>query len=143
MPCDIEVIHAGDFMKVGAHGRYDLASSRRALANLAATMLNRGFDRALLDLRDVASNALSATELFSLASTFKEAGFEHRHRVAVLHRYDRMGNADFFAMVVAEKGFNVRAFDSFEDAFLWLAEVEAVVLPECGTQQSQSESEQG
>src|SRR3954465_2351136 len=104
MPCDIEVIHVGDFMKVGARGRYDLASSRLALGNLATAMLKRGFDRALLDLRDVHSKALSATELYSLASTFKDAGFQQQHRLALLHRYDRIANVDFFAMFVMEKG---------------------------------------
>lgn len=142
MPCDIEVIHAGDFMKAGAHGQYDLASSRKALANLAAAMLRRGFDRALLDLRSVHSKALSATELYSLASTFKDAGFQQQHRLALLHRYDRVANADFFAMFVAEKGFNVRAFDNFEEAFNWLAEIE-LVMPESGPPQTPPTSNPG
>ena len=98
------------------------------MADLAAAMLKRGFDRALLDLRQVSSKALSATELFALAGTFKDAGFSHKHRVALLHRYDRIANADFFAMFVSEKGFNVSAFDSFEEAFEWLVQEEAVQL---------------
>jgi hypothetical protein len=131
MPCNIEVIYAGDFMKFDALGQYDLASSRRALAALASAMIDRGFDRALIDLRDVASKPLSATELFALASTFQDAGFEHSHRLALLHRYDRISNADFFAMFVSEKGFNVRAFESFEEAFGWLVETVLVEVPGC------------
>ena len=84
-------------------------------------MVARGVDRALLDVRNVMSASLTTTEIFSLATTFREAGFRHGHRLAVLHRPTRDAGAEFFALCAAQRGWNVCAFDSFEDAFDWLA----------------------
>src|SRR5204863_9833808 len=86
MPYNLQVIHAGDFLRAGAHGRPDLESSRRALAKVAQAMIARGLDRVLLDLRNVAGSGLTSTELFTLATTFHEAGFRQEHRLAVLPR---------------------------------------------------------
>src|SRR6478609_6993741 len=96
MPYDLHIIRAREFLRLGAQGKPDLASSRQGLAALAASMVRRGLDRALLDLRGV-QEGLSTPDLFSLACSFHEAGFHQHHRLAVLHRWNRMAQADFFA----------------------------------------------
>ena len=82
-------------------------------------MVRRGLDRAILDCRQV-EGMLSTTDLYRLATTFHEAGFQPDLRLAVLHRTNRIDRADFFAMCATNRGWNVRAFDTFEDAFEWL-----------------------
>ena len=121
MPCKLLVICAGEFLRADAHGKPDLQASRRVLADLAAAMIAGGFSRALLDVRNAGTPPLSTSDLFALATTFHEAGFRQEHRLAVLHRPDRIARADFFAMCAVQRGWNVCAFDTFEDAFEWLS----------------------
>ena len=74
---------------------------------------------ALLDVRDLYSSA-TLNDLYMLAHAFHEMGFRQDHRLAVLHRYNSAERADFFAMCAQDRGFDVGAFDNFEDAIDWL-----------------------
>ena len=51
MPIELQIIRACDFIRLGAQGRFDFASSKLALAELANACHKRGLDQALLDLR--------------------------------------------------------------------------------------------
>src|SRR3954452_16451252 len=129
MPFSLFVVCAGEFLRAGVQGRPDLASSKRALADLIASMMGRGVDRALLDVREVSRTAFSTTEIFELAKTFHEVAYRETDRLAVLHRTDRLSQADFFAMCAVQRGWNVCAFDVFEEAFNWLSSSEEVHCP--------------
>jgi hypothetical protein len=120
----VQIVRAGDFARLDAHGRVDLAASHEALAAVARACVERGTNLALLDVRDVYSD-LSATELYSLAAAFNEMGFTRSHKLAVLHRYSGGERASFFARCAAERGWNVRAFESFEDAIDWFGAARA------------------
>ena len=117
----VEIVRAGDFARLDAHGRVDLAESRKALAAVARACVDRGTKLALLDVRDVYSD-LSVSDLCALAKAFNEMGFTRDHKLAVLHRYSSGDRATFFALCAAERGWNVRAFDSFEEAIEWFGE---------------------
>ena len=119
MPHDLHVIRAGDFIRLNGQGTTDLAASRRALVELAEAMDKRDLDRAILDVRDVQSR-LTPTDLYELAKSFAETGFRREHRLAIVCRPTRAENADFFAMLTQNRGWDVRAFDDFEHAFEWL-----------------------
>ena len=119
MPHDIHIVRSSDFVRLDAEGRHDFAESCRALARLAQACASRGISLALLDVRDVKPN-LTTTELYQLARAFHEIGFRQHHRLAVLHPYSTTARAEFFAMCAQERGFDVGAFDSFEEAIEWL-----------------------
>ena len=51
MPLELQIIRATDFIRLGAHGHFDLAASKAALAELAHACRKRGIHQALLDLR--------------------------------------------------------------------------------------------
>ena len=121
MPYNLQVVRCEDFIRVGAQGRLDVEASRQALAGLAAAMVARGIDRAIVDLRGV-REGLSTPAILELASTFHEAGFRREHRLALLHRWDRVAESDFFAASVFRRGWTVGSFDTFEEAFEWLME---------------------
>ncbi len=121
MPFNLQVVRCEDFIRVGALHRLDVEASRQALAVLAAAMVARGIDRAIVDLRGV-QEGLSTPAILELASTFHEAGFRRGHRLALLHRWDRVAESDFFAASVFRRGWNVGSFDTFEEAFDWLME---------------------
>ena len=51
MPMELQIIRAQEFIRLGAHGLFDLKASKAALAELAGACWKRGINQALLDLR--------------------------------------------------------------------------------------------
>jgi hypothetical protein len=115
---NLHVIRTADFVKLDAHGNPDLPESRRALERLAKACIDRGTNAALLDVREVYST-LKLVDVYSLVSAFHTMGFRREHRLAILHRYSASERAEFFAMCASERGWHVRAFDTYEEALEW------------------------
>ena len=127
MPFELQVIRAAEFIRVGPHGHLDFAASKETLATLARACQKRGLNQALLDLRALhvpEKPLFSPAELASLVETFREVGFGPRQRLAVLYRSDPHQGARMFAFISRLRGFQVRAFEDFEHAVLWLSEQE-------------------
>ena len=131
MPLELQIIRAREFIRLGASGQFDLDASRKALASLARACRKRGIDQALLDLRAFQlgpTPKFSPSDLASLVGTFREIGFTHEQRLAVLYTADPHRRARLFAFIGTLRGWNVAAFDSFEKALLWLAGEELIDL---------------
>ena len=127
MPMELQIIRAQEFIRLGAHGRIDLKASKEILAKLAAACWKRGINQALLDLRALhfgPKPVFSPNDLAVLVNTFREIGFTHRERLAVLYRADPHHRARLFSFIATLHGWNVRAFDSFEEAVAWLSGAE-------------------
>jgi hypothetical protein len=121
---ELQIIRAREFIRLGAHGRIDLKASKEILAELAAACRKRGINQALLDLRALHPGpkpVFSPNDLVVLVSTFREIGFTHRERLAVLYSADPHHRARLFSFVATVHGWNVRAFDGFEEAVTWLS----------------------
>lgn len=134
MPLELQIIRAREFVRLGASNRFDLPASKSALAALALACTKRGIDQALIDLRDVQAPAtplFAPSDLSELVSTFHEMGFRKHQRLAVLFTADPHRRARLFAMIGALRGWNVAAFDSFENALVWLAGEETLDLQSC------------
>jgi len=124
MPLELQIIRAAEFVRLGAEGYFDLAASKAALAKLAGACRKRGIDRALMDLRDLQPGpkpVFSPADLVTLVNTFREIGFTKRQRLAVLYRTDPHRRARLFAFVGTMRGWNVQAFDDFEESLHWLS----------------------
>jgi len=124
MPLELHLIRAHEFIQMGAHGKFDLAASKHALAQLFRSCRKRNLNQALLDLRALHPGPkpkFSPSDLAELVGTFREAGFTHRQRLAILYRSDPHHRARLFAFLSAQHGWQVQAFGDFEEAFLWLA----------------------
>lgn len=124
MPLELHIIRAQEFIQMGAHGHFDLAASKAALANLVRACQKRNIDQALLDLRDLQFGpkpVYSPADLAELVSTFREIGFTHRQRLAILYRSDPYHRTRMFAFLSTMHGWHVKAFQDFEEAFLWLS----------------------
>lgn len=123
MPHELSIIKAGEFIRCGAQGTVDFDESRRVLTALASAIVKRGLHKAILDLRKAqAEPPLTYTQLYELASSFQEAGFGARHRLALLVAPNKYDKAEFFALCASGRGWNCFAFDSFEEAFDWLSD---------------------
>lgn len=119
MPVELQIIRAAEFVRLGGHGKFDLAASCGILANLAQACKRRGIHRALLDARN-ATVELNPTELESLVNVFREIGFTRNQRLAILHSEDAHHRARLFAFISRTRGWSVRAFGDFEEALRWL-----------------------
>ena len=120
MPVNLHVIKTSDFVCLDGQGRFDVWQSKAMLEQIARTCVERGINCALLDVRDMRTD-MTSQDLQLLASAFPSMGFEKDHRLAVLHRFFS-NRADVFAMFANEQGWNVKAFDTYEDAIAWFSE---------------------
>ncbi|MDB5290091.1 MAG: hypothetical protein JWL69_1332, partial [Phycisphaerales bacterium] len=130
MPYNLHIIRTGDFIQMDDKGGFDVEGSKKALAKLARSCVESGTMNALLDVRDAKSD-LDFNDVYKVAEAFKEMGFRKSHRLAVLYRskagarvefFSKPGaRAEFFAQCAADKGWNVRAFDDYEQAIDWLS----------------------
>jgi formylglycine-generating enzyme required for sulfatase activity len=124
MPIELQIIRAQEFVRLGAHGHFDLKVSKTVLANLARACCKRGICQALLDLRDLHPGpkpVFSPNDLVTLVNTFREVGFTHKQRLAVLYGSDPHHRARLFAFIAKLRGWKVQAFDSYENAIIWLS----------------------
>ena len=127
MPIELQIIRAPEFIRLGAQGRLDLKASKALLAVLAGACWKRGINQALMDLRALHPGpepVFSPDDLVTLVSTFREIGFTHRQRLAVLYSSDPHHRASMFASIAKLRGWCVQAFDDFEKAITWLSGAE-------------------
>ena len=124
MPTELQIIRAQEFIRLGAHGLFDLEASKAALAELATACRKRGIDQALMDLRALHPGPepiFTPNDLAVLVKTFREIGFTHKQRLAVLYESDPHNRARLFAFIATLRGWKVQAFGSFEEAVIWLS----------------------
>ena len=124
MPLELQIIRATEFIRVGAHGQFDLAASKAALAKLAGACRKRGIQQAMLDLRALHPGpkpVFSPADLLELVNTFPEVGFTHQLRLVILYHSDPHKRARLFAFLSTIRGWSVRAFGDFEQALHWLS----------------------
>jgi formylglycine-generating enzyme required for sulfatase activity len=118
-------LHAqSGIIRLGAQGEFDLKASKLVLAQLARACWKRGINQALLDLRALRPGptpVFSPHDLAVLVNTFHEIGFSRRQRLAVLYRSDPHYRSRLFAFIAKLRGWNVQAFDDFEEAITWLS----------------------
>jgi hypothetical protein len=127
MPLELQVIRGSDFIRLGPEGRFDLATSKVVLAELARACRKRGINRALLDVRALhpgRTPVFSPTDLATLVNTFREIGFTRDQKLAVLYGSDPHHRAKMFAFIGTLRGWHVAAFGSFEEAMGWLSDDE-------------------
>ncbi len=125
MPMELQIIRAREFVRLGAHGHFDLKASKAVLAQLARACCKRGINQALLDLRALHPGpkpVFSPNDLVTLVNTFREVGFTQKQRLAVLYGSDPHHRARLFAFIAKLRGWKVQASDSFEEAVAWLSE---------------------
>ena len=119
MPANIRVIRSKDFIRARPDGHADLEKGEQLLKDLAVAGQGMGDYDILVDTRDV-SGYLSAPDLFTLASQLARYRQTFARRTAILCPLERFDHARFFSLCAENRGFNMHAFSSYEEAMEWL-----------------------
>ena len=123
MNLNIQLVRQSDYIKTTPTGELDMASTKQLLLTLAAASSSREERPMLIDIRKT-SSILKKADVFELASTLIEYGKTFRRKTAILARDDdSFDRANFFELVARNRGYNVNAFTSFEEAIVWLADI--------------------
>ena len=122
MPANIRIIHAHDFIKATPEGRLDLEESMKLLTEIASAAAPLVDYHIILDTRK-AQSEMSVSDLWHLAAELSKNFHKAVSRIpktAVLCPRERFDHAEFFALCAQNRGYQVSAFTSFEDALEWL-----------------------
>jgi len=120
MPDNIRIIRAHDFIIATPEGQLDLEKSEKLLMEIASASAQLVDYEILLDTRK-AQTEMSVTDLWHLAAELsKVRGTFFRKKIAVLCPLAQFDDTEFFALCAQNRGFQVGAFTSFEDAIEWL-----------------------
>jgi hypothetical protein len=119
MATNVRVIHARDFIRARPDGVADVERAERMLAELAAQSAALGEFEILIDTRQV-SGSLSAGQLWHLAEKFAQYQRTFARKTAILCPLERFDHARFFSLCAENRGCNVTAFHSYEEAMEWL-----------------------
>lgn len=126
MNLNIQLVRQADYVKTTPTGELDMSSTKKLLLTLAAASSTGEEKPMLVDIRKT-SSILKKTDVFELASSLIEYGKTFRRKTAILARDDdSFDRANFFELVAKNRGYNVNAFTSFEEAIIWLADIKDI-----------------
>lgn len=124
MAYEVRVIPIREFLRTDVSGVVDLKASRELLRELVAVSSRNNVDRILIDGREASSNA-STVDVWTLANDLGSLGVSREHRVALLNRpKDEFDRGAFLELCATNRGYQLRAFRDFEEAFAWLTSEE-------------------
>jgi hypothetical protein len=126
---NIKVIQATDFIRATPEGAAQIEKAEQLLKDIADAGAGLEGFHVLVDTRRV-SGRLTAVELWHLADKLAHYRRTFGNKTAILCPMERFDHSRFFALCAENKGFNVQAFTSYEDAMEWLlAESDAPLGP--------------
>ena len=115
----IRIINARDFISAKHEGVLNLEQSEQLLREVVGISEPLEEFDILVDTRDAAST-LSATDLWYLADRLVHYPKTFAGKTAILCPTERFDHARFFALCAGNKGLDLQAFTSYEEAMTWL-----------------------
>lgn len=120
MPTRINVVPANEFIVASADGEVDFPGTRAGLMKILKAAALHPEAHVLVDVRE-ASSRLQPYEVYSLVAVFNELEPPFDGRLAIVNRpKDEFNRAQFFALAARVQGFQVAAFQDFDEALRWL-----------------------
>ena len=116
----IRIINARDFVAAKPDGELNLEESELLLREVVSVSDPLEEFDILVDTRESAST-LSATDLWYLADRLVKYPRTFAGRTAILCPTERFDHASFFALCAGNKGIDMQAFTSYEEAMTWLS----------------------
>jgi len=119
VPTNVKVIHASDFIRARPEGPAYLEDAETLLMDIVRAGAGLEDFEVLVDTRRV-TGALSATDLWSLAEKLASVRHKFAKKTAILCPLENFDRSRFFALCAENRGFNIRAFTSYEEAMEWM-----------------------
>ena len=119
MAANIRIISARDFVKATPEGAFDFEKTKEFLIAVAAASNALNDHEILIDTRKTDAE-MTPSELWHLAAELESRRRAFAGKTAVLCPAGKFDQAGFFALCAQNRGFQVRAFSSFEPAIEWL-----------------------
>jgi hypothetical protein len=120
MDLNIRLIHSRDFIRTTPEGDLDLAMSKEIILRLAVENARPGQYDILIDIRGT-TKRLSHFDVAKLVQVMIDHRESFRSRLAILiEPGERFDDAKFMELYAGNRGFQVRAFNDFEEAMDWL-----------------------
>ena len=120
MKAEIKFVKTKDFIKTTASGQLSLEQSKKVLTEIARLNTPDDLHDLLVDIRDTLPG-LSLSDIYELVTEVGNHRQAFRKKIAILlgaqHDIDK---ARFLEMCASNRGYNVNAFDDFEEAVNWL-----------------------
>lgn len=120
MPSTIHIIPARDFVVSSANVEFDLEKTREFLRKTLQSAHLSKQSHIILDVRK-GSTAMRAFEVFQLVGVLEDLEPPFTGKLAFLNDpKDSFDRAEFFSKCARYRGFQVEAFQDFEEAVIWL-----------------------
>jgi hypothetical protein len=116
---NIRIIHAHEFIRATPEGLLDLKKAQELLMEIASAATPLADYQIILDVRKT-QQGMRTSDLWYLAAELTVLRKAFSRKTAVLCPLEGFNNAEFFALCAQNRGFQIKAFTSFEDAIEWL-----------------------
>ena len=128
MPTNVKIIQATEFIRASPEGTAYIEKAERLLKEIADASAGLEGFHVLVDTRRV-TGSLTAVELWHLADRLAHYRRTFGNKTAIICPVERFDHSRFFALCAENKGFNVQAFTTYEDAMEWLLAGEEIPSP--------------
>ncbi len=124
MPCEIKVYDKEGIVQMRLEGIVGKEEVRQARTNAGQALRQGGYRRLLVDLSDFVVAGSSTLGSFDFATGFQESGIPASARIAHVLPKDpnERSNVQFITTVAFNRGFQVREFETLEEARKWVLE---------------------
>jgi len=116
----ITILPAREFVRTKSSGEFDLDETRKASVEVFSKMKDGNISEVLLDNREVYTK-MTASDILQLFWELDHAGLLRDCKIAILNRpKDDFDRAKFFEACGQARGYQIGAFQEFEEAMSWL-----------------------
>ena len=120
MPYNLKIVPSREFIRTNANGEFDLEGTKELFLSVFSKMKDAGMSEVVLDVREAYSK-MTAFDLYQLLPILDRLGHKGSWKVAIVYRpKDDFDRAKFFELCAQNRGYQVGAFQVFEEAIAWL-----------------------
>lgn len=120
MTLKLHIIHAKEFVQLTPNGEFDFDSTRDLMIKAVSVETKASELEILIDFRNARAD-LTMGDIYYLAAELDKNRALSREKVALLITPEqKWDQAKFFELCATNRGLDVGAFISYEDAISWL-----------------------
>ena len=120
MPYNLKIVPSREFIQTNANGEFDLEGTKELFLSVFSKMKDADVSEVVLDVREAYSK-MTAFDLYQLLPILDKLGHKGSWKVAIVYRpKDDFDRAKFFELCAQNRGYQVGAFQVFEEAIAWL-----------------------